>query len=304
MIEQNNTIGAALAWAAGLLRQAGATPRLDAELLLAHVLGWPRARLLAEGRQPLAADQLAAFGLLVERRRALEPVAYLTGHKEFFGRDFLVDRRVLVPRPETELLVELALERTRTKNQEPGTARHQSGSGSRFSVLGSPLLIADIGTGSGCIAITLALELPAAELLAVDLSPGALAVARANAERHGAAGRVRLLQGDLLAPLETPVDLLVSNPPYTVLATIDENVRRHEPHLALDGGPDGLALYRRLLAGAPARLRPGGSLLLEIGANQGAAVATLARAAFPASQVAVQRDLAGLDRVLTVDTFG
>lgn len=304
MIEQNNTIGAALAWAAGLLRQAGATPRLDAELLLAHVLGWPRARLLAEGRQPLAADQLAAFGLLVERRRALEPVAYLTGHKEFFGRDFLVDRRVLVPRPETELLVELALERTRTKNQEPGTARHQSGSGSRFSVLGSPLLIADIGTGSGCIAITLALELPAAELLAVDLSPGALAVARANAERHGVAGRVRLLQGDLLAPLETPVDLLVSNPPYTVLATIDENVRRHEPHLALDGGPDGLALYRRLLAGAPARLRPGGSLLLEIGANQGAAVAALARAAFPASQVAVQRDLAGLDRVLTVDTFG
>lgn len=304
MIEQNNTIGAALAWAAGLLRQAGATPRLDAELLLAHVLGWPRARLLAEGRQPLAADQLAAFGLLVERRRALEPVAYLTGHKEFFGRDFLVDRRVLVPRPETELLVELALERTRTKNQEPGTARHQSGSGSRFSVLGSPLLIADIGTGSGCIAITLALELPAAELLAVDLSPGALAVARANAERHGVAGRVRLLQGDMLAPLETLVDLLVSNPPYTVLATIDENVRRHEPHLALDGGPDGLALYRRLLAGAPARLRPGGSLLLEIGANQGAAVATLARAAFPASQVAVQRDLAGLDRVLTVDTFG
>lgn len=304
MIEQNNTIGAALAWAAGLLRQAGATPRLDAELLLAHVLGWPRARLLAEGRQPLAADQLAAFGLLVERRRALEPVAYLTGHKEFFGRDFLVDRRVLVPRPETELLVELALERTRTKNQEPGTARHQSGSGSRFSVLGSPLLIADIGTGSGCIAITLALELPAAELLAVDLSPGALAVARANAERHGVAGRVRLLQGDMLAPLETLVDLLVSNPPYTVLATIDENVRRHEPHLALDGGPDGLALYRRLLAGAPARLRPGGSLLLEIGANQGAAVAALARAAFPASQVAVQRDLAGLDRVLTVDTFG
>lgn len=302
MIEQPNTIGAALAWAAARLADAGPTPRLDAELLLAHTLGWPRARLLAERRAVLGADGLRAFELLVERRRALEPVAYLTGHKEFFGRDFLVDSRVLVPRPETELLVELALERTRTKNQEPGTARHQSGSGSRFSVLGSPLVIADIGTGSGCIAVTLALELPAAELLAVDIAPGALEVARANAERHGVVGRVRLLHGDLLGPLGAPVDLLVSNPPYTVLAAIDENVRRHEPQLALDGGPDGLDLYRQLLAGAPACLRPGGSLLLEIGADQAAAVAALARAAFPAGQIGVHRDLAGLDRVLTLDT--
>ena len=283
--ERPRTIAQALAWAAGLLGQAGPTPRLDAELLLAHALGWPRARLLAEGRAPLDAEHLRAFELLVERRRALEPVAYLTGHKEFFGRDFLVDRRVLVPRPETELLVDLALVRAR-----------------QLAADQQPIVVADIGAGSGCIAVTLALELPAAEVLAVDLSPGALEVARANAERYGVAGQLRLLQGDLLAPLGTPVKLLVSNPPYTVLAAIDENVRRHEPRLALDGGPDGLDLYRRLLADAPARLRPGGSLLLEIGADQAAAVAALARAAFPAGRIGVHRDLAGLDRVITVDT--
>lgn len=296
------SISAALAWAAAQLRDAGPTPRLDAELLLTHVLGWPRARLLAEGRQPLAADQLAAFERLVARRRELEPVAYLIGHKEFYGRDFVVDRRVLVPRPETELLVELALDRARAKNQEPRTVSHQPNSGSRFAVRGSQLLIADVGTGSGCIAITLALELPGAEVIATDISPNALAVARTNAERHRVAARVRLAQGDLLAPLGAPTDLIVSNPPYTLLGAIDENVRRHEPHLALDGGPDGLVCYRRLLAAAPAHLAPGGSVLLEIGAEQGQAVAALARAAFPSAHVQIHPDLAGHDRVITVDT--
>jgi release factor glutamine methyltransferase len=202
------------------------------------------------------------------------------GHKEFYGLEFAVDRRVLVPRPETELLVELAL-----------AAVHQ---------IGAPLRIADIGTGSGAIAVALAAHLPAAQIDAVDISAAALAVAEANVARHGLAGRVRLLQGDLLAPLDGLYDVIVSNPPYTILAEVEPNVLAHEPHLALEGGPDGADLYRRLLADAPAHLRPGGALLCEIGAWQGEIVASLARAAFPAAQVRVHQDLAGHDRVVSV----
>jgi release factor glutamine methyltransferase len=277
------SITTALAWAAAELRAASATPRLDAELLLAHALGVGRAHVLAGGASPLTAEQLGGFRGLVARRAELEPVAYLVGHKEFFGLDFVVDRRVLVPRPETELLVELALERLNVR---------------AFGRLN----VADIGTGSGCIAIALAKHLPSAELIAVDVSPGALQVAAANAERHGVADRVRLVQGDLLAPLDRPVDLLVSNPPYTVLGEIDEGVRRHEPRGALDGGPDGLDLYRRLLAEAPAKLRRNGAALLEIGATQGAAVSELAREHFPGARISLHKDLAGLDRVVIIES--
>jgi release factor glutamine methyltransferase len=149
--------------------------------------------------------------------------------------------------------------------------------------------------------VTLAFHLPQAIVYAVDISLDALAVARHNAVKHRVDERVWLTEGDLLAPLDGQFDLIVSNPPYTVLMEIDENVRRHEPHLALDGGPDGLAFYRRLLAAAPAKLRPGGAVLLEIGASQGAAVTDLARRHFPSSQIAVHKDLAGLDRVVVVD---
>ena len=275
------TIAQALTWAANQLRAASETPRLDAELLLAHVLTWERARLLAERRQALAAAHMEAFRALVARRTALEPIAYILGHKEFYGLDFFVDRRVLVPRPETELLVDLGLNAARRTFE-------------RFHV-------ADIGTGSGCIAIALAFHLPAALVTAVDISPGALEVAQINAERHGVAGRVRLVQGDLLAPLDRPVDLLLSNPPYTILSAIDEGVRRHEPRAALDGGPDGYDLYRRLLAQMPAAIRPGGAALLEIGATQGPTVAELARRSFPSARVSIHQDLAGLDRVVVID---
>ena len=285
-----------LAWAADRLRDTSATPRLDVELLLAHTLGWDRVRLLAEGRSTIEPAQMAEYQALVARRAALEPVAYLVGHKEFYGLDFLIDRRVLVPRPETELLVELAI--ARTKNQEPRTGDRAS---DRFSVLGSQFLVADIGTGSGAIAIALAVHLPEALVIAVDISPDALHVARINAERHGVAGRVRLVEGDLLTPLEHPVNLIVSNPPYTILDEIDEGVRRYEPHRALDGGPDGYDLYRRLLAEMPAKLRPGGAALLEIGATQGAGVADLARHAFPEARLSVHQDLAGLDRVVMIE---
>jgi release factor glutamine methyltransferase len=282
MNESPPTIAQALGWAAEYLRASSPTARLDAELLLAYVLGWGRARLLAEGRWPLDQQQESAFHSLVARRAALEPVAYLIGHKEFYGLDFAVDSSVLVPRPETELLVERTLERLKVRTFER-------------------LVVVDVGTGSGAIAVALAVHLPVARIIAIDISPAALELARRNVERHGLAGRVRLLQGDLLDPLDQPVDLIVSNPPYTILSEIDAGVRRHEPRLALDGGPDGLELYRRLLAAAPTKLRPDGAVLLEIGATQAAAVAELARRAFPEAWVSVHQDLAGRDRVVVVD---
>ena len=296
--EPFSSIAQALAWGAGQLRPTSATARLDAELLLAHVLGWSRARLLSESRASLDESRQAEYRALVARRAALEPVAYLTGRREFYGMEFLVDRHVLVPRPETELLVELAIAFARAKNQESRTGVQTASD--QFSVLSSRFLIADIGTGSGAIALAVAAHVPGALVYATDVSPEALRVAQQNVERHGLLERVLLRQGNLLEALPEPVDLLLSNPPYTILSQIDENVRRHEPHLALDGGPDGLAFYRRLLADAPAKLRPGGAILLEIGATQGAAVADLARAAFPNAQIAVHRDLAGLDRVVAI----
>lgn len=285
-------IGHLLAEAARRLAEVSPTPRLDAELLLAHVAGWSRARLLAATNEAFDDAQAAAFAQLVVRRANLEPVAYLTGRREFYGLDLLVDARVLVPRPETELLVELALARLQASTPPDGR----------------PLRIADVGTGSGAIALALAAGLTAAHIpahiYATDCSAVALAVAAANRTRHRLAPHITLLQGDLLAPLPTtaaPLDLLVSNPPYTILAEIDAGVRRHEPHLALDGGADGLAVYRRLLDQAPRwfdSTGAAGHLLLEIGATQAAAVVALVQAAFPAASVAVHRDLAGHARVV------
>jgi len=305
MNEHALTIAQALAWATHDLRATSPTARLDAELLLAYVLGWGRPRLLAEGRLALTEAQAAAFRDLVMRRAALEPVAYLIGHKEFYGIDFVVDQRALMPRPETELLVELALGFARRRTKDEGRRTKDEGrtnpDQSPLVIGHSSFVIADVGTGSGAIAVALALHLPEARIDAIDISPDALALAQQNVERHCLTGRVRLLQGDLLDPLDHPVDLIVGNLPYTILAEIDEGVRRYEPHQALDGGADGLELYRRLLQQAPAHVRPGGAVLLEIGATQAAAVTDLARRVFPDATVSVHRDLAGLDRVVVID---
>ena len=276
------TIGAALQDATSRLRNVSPTARLDAEVLLAHVLGTTRTYLIASLDEPLAQSAGERLAELVARRAALEPVAYLIGEREFYGLPLYVDRRVLVPRPETELLVDLAL---------AASARLPSN---------QALAVADIGTGSGAIAIAVAANLPQAHVWAVDLSEAALEVARANVERHGLGDRITLLHGDGLWPLPGPVDLLLSNPPYTILETIDENVRRYEPHLALDGGPGGLQVIRKLLATAPRYLK-GRSLLMEIGAWQGQAVKALAAASFPDAAITIHRDLAGLDRVLEVE---
>jgi release factor glutamine methyltransferase len=277
------TVRQLLAQATQTLSDNSPTARLDTEILLAHTLGWERARLFASSDHTPTPQQVAAFRQLVRRRANLEPVAYLVGQREFYGLTLQVDPRVLVPRPETELLVELARERARTHTDANPT---------------QPPRLVDVGTGSGAIALALAHHLPTAVIYATDASRDALDVAAANLQRHHLRERVALLHGDLLSPLPEQVDIIVSNPPYTVLAEIDAGVRRHEPHLALDGGSDGLDIYRRLFAQAPRWLRPGGAMLVEIGATQAAAVTELAHAALASPEIVVQHDLAGLARVV------
>jgi release factor glutamine methyltransferase len=270
-----------------LREQQVESPRLDAELLLAHVLDVNRAALFTWPDRQLTPKELTRFRELVARRAAREPLAYIVGHREFFGLDFLVDSRVLIPRPETELLVEHVLHLAQD--------------------MASAVQIADVGAGSGAIAISLAVRLPRATLYALDDSPGALALTEENARRHGVADRVRCLQGDLLEPLPGPVDLVTANLPYVSTvewAHLVPEIREYEPRAALDGGPDGLDPMRRLLAMAPAHLQPGGMVLLEIGASQGQAVTALARAHFPRAEIEVLQDYAGLDRLVVVGQMG
>jgi release factor glutamine methyltransferase len=276
----------ALAAAVQRLRSEGVeSPRLDAELLLAHILGVNRAAILTRPERRLSPKELTSFRDLVARRAAREPLAYILGHREFFALDFVVDARVLIPRPETETLVEHAL----------GIARHMPG----------PIEIADVGAGSGAIAVALAVHLPEAVVYALEGSADALQVAAENACRHGVGGRVRCLVGDLLTPLNGPVDLITANLPYVTTEEwvgLPPEIRDYEPRAALDGGPDGLALIRRLLEMAGDYLRPGGALLLEIGAGQGQAVVVLAHqhSRSPQADVHLYQDYAGLDRVVVV----
>ena len=255
------------------------TPRLDAELLVAHVLSLPRVQLYVQFERVLTPEELASLRDMIKRRQAGESIAYLTGRKEFWKFELAVDARVLVPRPDTETLVEEALARL----GEPAPAR-----------------IADVGTGSGALAITLAKVRAEAAVFASDVSPAALEVARGNAERLGAA--VTFVEGDLGAPLaaHAPFTLIVANLPYVPtgeLASLSADVRS-EPALALDGGADGLDLVRRLVKEAPALLAAGGALALEIGDGQAAATrALLEAAAF--TDVQTRKDLAGIERIVS-----
>lgn len=289
-----------LVHATDILAAAGCdTPRLDSELLLAHLLGQDRAWLYAHPEYALSPAQLAAYQDLLSRRARREPVAYLTGHKEFYGLDFVVSRHVLIPRPETELLVERAIQwATALSGHARDPKLRRFGAEARAEL---PLLIADAGTGSGAIAVTLALHLPQARLIATDTSPAALVIARHNAIRHGVDQRVHCLQAHLLSPLAAPLDLILANPPYlshAQLAAAPPEVAAWEPRAALDGGPDGLAVIRQLLAMAPDRLRPGGALLVEMGAGQGTSVLKLARRCLPGATLEIARDYAGHDRLL------
>ncbi|MCY1045816.1 peptide chain release factor N(5)-glutamine methyltransferase [Corallococcus sp. bb12-1] len=254
-------------------------PRLTTEILLAHVLKTGRVRLYVDLDRPLAKEELTAFRALIERRLAGEPTNYLTGTKEFYNRPFKVDARVLIPRPETELLVEALL------HVVPKDA---------------PSKVLDVCTGSGCIAISVAAERPQATVFATDLSPDACALAKENAQALGVADRVSVLEGDLFGPLppDARFQVVVSNPPYIDsgdIAGLSAEVRR-EPRLALDGGPDGLTALRRVIQGARKVLEPGGLLALEMGETQGSAVLELLRAAGYAD-ARVEKDLERRERM-------
>ena len=264
------------------LRGVSDSPRIESEILLMHVLGTSRARLLAHPERTLTSAQVTRYGKLVDDRTSGYPLPYLTGKMEFYGLDIEVTPEVLIPRPETEALVDLALDRR-------------------------PKTVVDVGTGSGCIAVALAAHLPETVVYGIDISPAALAVARRNAERHGVGGRVRLIAGDLLDRRPGPVDLIVSNPPYVSAdewASLPPSVRDHEPRLALDGGPDGLEVVRRLLSQTQGLLKPGGALLIEIGAAQGDAARKAAETVFPenGTSIRIHPDLAGRDRILEIQT--
>jgi release factor glutamine methyltransferase len=277
------TIGSLVKWATDDFRAKGIeNPRLDAELLVAHALRVTRMQIIIDAARPLDGPELAELRELVKRRRSREPIAYLRGEREFHGLPFRVDARVLIPRPDTETLVEVALART----------QHVSLS----------LRLADLCTGSGCVAIAIAHERPTAKIFATDISEEALVVARENAARLGTYN-VAFRAGDLYAALPegTRLDAIVANPPYIASAeieTLEPDVKDFEPRLALDGGPDGLALVRRIVDDAPRWLQPGGLLALEVGAGE----APEARALLEARgwrDVRVSHDYARIERVVS-----
>ena len=280
----------AWAWGTRRLRQAGlagADAALEAEVLLRHAAALSREELLARPSVRVPDRAAASYADLVARRAAGVPVAYLVGRREFFGLDLVVDDRVMIPRPETERLVEASVDALRDR-PDP--------------------LVVDVGTGSGAIAIALARMLPRARVLATDVSPGALEVARKNAERCGVAHRIAWAQGAGLEPLASlgidgNVDAVVSNPPYiptSEIPRLQREVREHEPAVALDGGPDGLRVLREVVAGAARYLAPGGVLALEVAAmqDQAATVAALIAGVGGFGPPGIVRDYAGMDRVV------
>ncbi|MCY4624369.1 MAG: peptide chain release factor N(5)-glutamine methyltransferase [Chloroflexi bacterium] len=264
---------------------------VEAELLVRHATGLDRAGIYANPHQELTAEQSLALQELTARRLRREPLPYILGEWDFCGLSFRVSPAVMIPRPETETLVEEALAwRKHRREADPG-----------------PATIVDVGAGSGCIAITLAARLPDDPVLALDVSPNALAVARDNAARLSVAGRVRLLQSNLLSAISEPPDLIVANLPYIPDAdvpTLQPEVRLHEPTVALGGGPDGLTLIRQLLVQAQSLLSPRGAIILEINPPQSAALPAEAQDLFPGAVVRVVQDLAGLDRVIVIDLLG
>jgi release factor glutamine methyltransferase len=271
------TLSSLVAQAAHRLRQAGVdTPRLDAELMLADLLGVGRAYLYAHPDQEVSADILQEWRRRVERRARREPLAYILGKAGFYGLEFVVTPDVLVPRPETEVLVEAVLAR-------------------------QPVTVADIGTGSGCIAVAVAVSLPQVQVWATDISEAALRVARENAERHDVSERVRFLQGDLLQPLAgMRFDVIASNPPYVAESerlALQPEVREWEPPQALFTDNDPLRFHRRLIAEAHFHLRMGGWLMMEVGMGQAETVATLLEEV-GYREVRVLNDLAGIGRVV------
>jgi len=257
---------------------------LEAELLLRHVLGLDRTELYINIKRKLSPEQVSRFSNLAERRLQYEPAAYICGHKEFFDIDLEVNPHVLIPRPETETLVEKAIALAGT-------------------TLPRPCLAADIGTGCGAIAIALALNASRIKIYATDISTNSLEIAKRNCELHGVADRITMLHGDLLNPLPQPVHLILANLPYVRESDqLSPEISKFEPVLALNGGIDGLEVISRLLPQAKEKLLPGGILLLEIGCDQGQKALKLAQEHYPKAMVSITLDLSGHDRILYIET--
>jgi release factor glutamine methyltransferase len=269
--------------------------RVNAEVLLGHALGWRRVELYTRFDRSVEPAALAAFRELVRRRRARVPLQYITGTVEFYSRTFAVREGVFIPRPETETLVEKAI----------AALRGDGGAPSR------PIRAAEVGVGSGAVLVTILAEVPDVAGVGTDVSAAALALARENAERHGVAARLELVEGSLVEPLAARgadgFDLLVANPPYlagTILAGLEPEVRDHEPRAALVAGPDGFDAIRPLVADAWRVLRPGGALALEIGETQGAEALALVGAHGAYGDAALSKDYAGKDRVIIARRAG
>jgi release factor glutamine methyltransferase len=299
------TIGKLIEWTRAFFEKKGIPqPRLEAEILLAHLLGAERIDLYMKYEQPVAEAERAAYRDLVRRRAERQPTRYLVGGCEFMSLAMKVTPDCLIPRPETEMLVEEVLSRSGALRAATVRSRvHPNGVAAPPA--GAPVTAIDLCTGCGCVAVGIAVNLPSARITATDISPAALQVARANAEGHGVADRIALLEGDLYAPLDAadvqPADFLVSNPPYVSeaeWAALAPEIRDHEPRAALVAGPAGTETIERILKGAPAYLKPGGTLLVEIGSEQGGAVAALAAGVRGLADVQVLKDYAGLDRIL------
>lgn len=257
---------------------------IEAEALVRHIMQYDRARYFASLNDLLDCEQQERLNSLIDRRVRGEPLAYITGHREFYALDFIVNPDTLIPRQETELLVDKALEWARGQRR-------------------TAITIADVGTGSGAIAVALAHALPDAKIYATDISAAALEVAAQNCRKHGVSDSVALMQGDLLTPLPRKVDVIVSNPPYIatgLMPCLQREVRR-EPRIALDGGADGTRVIRRLLAQAAHRLNSGGLMLIEISPEQADDAAALAQTHFDGAAVSVAADTLGLARCVAVN---
>lgn len=287
ILRPGTPVGRALVSAAQRLRESGSeTELLDAQVLLAHVLERSRSWLFAHHDHELSSQDCRRYAELIRRRMGHEPVAYLLGRKEFYGLEFLVDRRVLIPRPETELLVDLVLAQVNDR-------------------AGRPVVVADVGTGSGAIAITVAYHAPGAKVYGIDISREALEVAEENRRRLTPECGPLFLEGDLLRPLPEPADVVVANLPYIAdeeYSGLQSDVRDYEPKLALQAGAEGLDLIRRLLEQLRDRVSPSGAVLLEISPRQAETAQALAGRLRPKpSYVGLKRDYSGLARIVTLE---
>lgn len=282
------TAGEALRNFTSILKQAGIDEAADeVGVLLCHVLKLSKAEIFAQPERTLTGNELTLVEGLIARRLRHEPSAYITGHREFYGLDLLVDSRVLIPRPETETLVEAAIE-----------------FGCSWAARNNRrMLAADIGTGSGAIAIALAAHIPDLLVCAVDISPGALEVAASNVRRHGLDGRITLVEGNLLEQIDQKIDLIVANLPYVrggELPGLQLEVSLYEPIASLDGGDNGTAVIEAMISQVPGKIAQGGALFLEIGEGQGERLIPIVRDALPGSDIELVKDMAGIDRCMKV----